>query len=154
MQVQRNEPSKSFQVEVSDSVMKMINVGPDGDFYEATDRAGFLISAATEIAAQSCPTLTTGEWCSLAEVANSLYIYPEAGVEGGLHSLLINVQDSPELDSKWSVDCNGLVRRLQCMSLAEQLAVLEIIHKFWASEAQEGGTYAERFTRLGAPGLM
>lgn len=151
-----NSPTPSHQiVRLSDSAMKMIDPDIHG-IYRVSERAGFLIGAASAIAVQSCPTLTIGEWCALAAAANGHYYTYESGVEQVLESLWCNLYDTAyEANKHYSVDCEHLAKRLNKMPLAQQLAVFEIVRKFWIrTETEVSESFAERFTRLGAPGLL
>lgn len=138
----------------SDAVASMIYPGCHDD-ESVANRVGFLISAASMLAGQSCPALTIGEWCTLAEANNDTWHTYSNGVERTLHGLWHSVFDRAyECNERWSVDCEALAVRLSNMPLAEQLSVFEIARRFWiAEESVVGETFAQKFTRLGAPGL-
>lgn len=137
----------------SNEIEKIINVDLDGDEAFA-ERITFLASAAVAVAKQSCPSLLIGEWCTVAEALNGHYVGYEATVESILDSVWASVCDSaPECDDKWSVSCEALANRLVKMQFSEQLAVFEVARKFWTTQHTDD-TFAQIFTKLGAPGLL
>lgn len=141
----------------SDSIVAKIDAvsGDDENAMEESfsGRVGFLIDAAVSIAAQSTPTLTVGEWCALADANNGTCHTFEHGMESVLSGMWHNLFDSSmSNDERFDVDCTALAKRLSKSPIAEQLAVFEIVRKFWKTK-HAGITYEEIFTGLGAPGL-
>ena len=144
------------QTHFSEITMKSIDIDPDSDeLYWFSARVGFLIDAAEHIASQSCPALTVDEWCAITEAGNGSTHVFEGGFKPALLNLWIGIQDAAHTcNKKWSVNCQTLASRLSGMSPAEQLAVFEIVRKFWQAAPYVNETYVQVFTRLGAPRLM
>lgn len=139
----------------SDSTMK--SIGPlhfDG-IELFSGRVAFLIEASDVIARHSCPCLTIGEWCAIVEANNGQLHLFDRGFETTLQGLWQNLLSlSGHSNHAYSVDGEALFDRLVNMPPAEQLAVFEIACKFWQLTPGRPGTLEERFTRLGAPGLL
>ena len=144
------------QTHFSEISMKSIDIDPNSDgFFLFSARVGFLIDSAELIASQSCPALTVDEWCAIAEAGNGSTQIFEGGLMHALQLLCTGLHDSAHrFNDKWIVDCDALAWRLVNMSPAEQLAVYELVRRFWQVQPYENETHTQLFTRLGAPGLM
>ncbi len=134
----------------SDSALHAIDLSPEAS-PSLFQRASFLIEAAAAIAAQSCPALTIGEWCTVADAHQGTAHAYGMGVTPVLSCHWDCVLEAAaECNDKWSVDCEALANRLVNLPIAEQLAVFELTRKFWRNTRHEGETYAHYFSRLGA----
>jgi hypothetical protein len=100
--------------------------------WSLSGRIADIVSRYDWVVTQAIPTLTRGEWMVFAH-ANSNAASLDWLDGGNLYWGLAwaNVADSPELGEKWGVDLRTLIDRLRSMTLAEQLAMFEVLERFW-----------------------
>lgn len=116
----------------------MAAIAPDERGLESfSGRVGFLITAGVAAASEACPALTRNEWLALADANNGTVLDYSIGYEHPISGVTLNLYDSaPELDEKWGISCADLARRIRGMPLVEQLAIFEVVRRFWRTEAE------------------
>lgn len=86
-----------------------------------------------DIVRQDCPALTEAEWCAVCDALNGHWM--EGGDGGvGVRMAWASVADADRLDglgAKWGVDAHALAARMQRMSAGEQVALAEVVERFW-----------------------
>lgn len=86
-----------------------------------------------DVVRRDCPALTEQEWCAVCDALNGHWW--EGGDGGvGVRMAWASVSDADRLDglgAKWGVDAQALAARMQCMSAGEQVALAEVVERFW-----------------------
>jgi hypothetical protein len=114
-------------------------------------RVGFMIMAAAKAATDNCPPLTLDEWCAVVESCNGMFWNYEQGPEAVVSGMAHNLFDSAEEgDEKWDVDCAALAKRIARLPFVQQLAIFEVVHKYWSKPRTAGGGFKEAFEAIGA----
>ena len=98
-----------------------------------------------EICARNRPQLTEGEWMAVCDCCNGTWFAPASTLVG---SVLTNVEDTPELADKWDIDQPALQRKLAALSYCEQVALVDMIERFWAAGSIDNAT--EQLRNIGA----
>lgn len=109
-----------------------------------TQTVNSIIDRYGEICARNRPQLTEREWLAVCDCCNGTWFTPAATLDGGA---LANVEDSPELGEKWDLDQPALQRKLAALSYCEQVALVDTIERFWASDVDNS---TERLKQIGA----
>lgn len=96
------------------------------------------------------PALTLPEWLAVCDANNGTFLEVEAIKFDPARSAWLNVADSgPDgLAEKWGVNLEDLAQKLRAMSYPEQVAVWEIIQRFWRGNHK--GDFADTFAAIGA----
>lgn len=76
-------------------------------------------------------TFTLDEWCAIAD-ANSGTFWDALS----LSMVWRNIEDSPGLDEKWGVDQSRLIRKLQGLTAAQKVCVVDVCERFWLEPNQ------------------
>jgi len=115
----------------SDLMYQKIGVdrsGPEG----LSGRVSTLCSIAIEGMDECMPALPLSEWQALLDISNGLMRTSEHGLTHMVESFRFGVAESgPECNEKWGIKCADLARKLACMTLLEQCAVMEVTRRFW-----------------------
>jgi len=103
-----------------------------------TGRINSIAERYLAIVEEARPALSRNEWMAIFDANNGLGISEEIdGLSG--HGprltwtmLWANVEDSLELGEKWQIDQAALVKKLQSLSTAAAIAIVETTQRFWA----------------------
>lgn len=85
-----------------------------------------------DIVRRDCPALTEAEWCAVCDALRGYWM--EGGGNLGVRMAWAEVTDADRLDglgAKWGVDAQALAQHMQCMSAGEQVALAEVVERFW-----------------------
>ncbi|MGH2367596.1 MAG: hypothetical protein ACRDI2_05300 [Chloroflexota bacterium] len=96
-----------------------------------------------DIVQRECPVLTEAEWCAVCDALNGYWM--EGGDNLGVRLMWAEIDDADRLNGlgvKWSIDAQALATRVQEMRVAEQVAVAEVVERFWRQTQydQDAGT--------------
>lgn len=100
-----------------------------------------------EVVRQHRPRLTESEWMLIFDALNGVLHEDPASVNG----VWIGIEDAirlDHLDTKWTVDGDALVHKLERLGYAGNLAIVETAEQFW-SGTQGAETKEDIFKRLG-----
>lgn len=104
------------------------------------NRSGRLNTVAeryTYVVERDCPTLSEAQWCAVCDALNGYWM--DAGDSGaGVRLAWAEIEDADRLNGlgeKWSVDAHALAMQLRDMSAGQQVAVAEVVQRFWAHSA-------------------
>ena len=82
---------------------------------------------------RDCPALTEAEWCAICDALNGYWL--DGGDSGaGVRLAWAEIEDADRLDglgAKWDVDANALALRLRDATAGQQVAVAEVVQRFW-----------------------
>lgn len=77
---------------------------------------------------------TRNEWCAICDANNGTMMDDDIG----WRHPWANVWDAgDELDEKWEIDRESLVRRMRALNLAGQAAITEVVERFWDRSRQQ-----------------
>lgn len=79
------------------------------------------------------PSLTVAEWKLCADSLNGVWMQ-EASMLGMTWGGIADSIRLDRLDQKWEVDGPALVRKLQALSYAETIALVDLVERFWGDE--------------------
>lgn len=86
-----------------------------------------------DIVRRDCPALTQAEWCAVCDALASYWM--GAGDSAlSIRMAWAEVVDADRLDGlgeKWGVDAAALADRMQRMSAGAQVALAEVVERFW-----------------------
>jgi hypothetical protein len=82
---------------------------------------------------RDCPALSEAQWCAICDALNGYWI--DAGDIGlGVRLAWAEVEDADRLNGlgkKWGIDATALARRLRDGTAGEQVAIAEVVQRFW-----------------------
>jgi thiol-disulfide isomerase/thioredoxin len=82
---------------------------------------------------RDCPALTEAQWCAVCDALNGYWI--DGGDSGaGVRLAWAEIEDADRLDGlgeKWGVDAHALAVQLRDSTAGQQVAVAEIVQRFW-----------------------
>lgn len=101
--------------------------------YES-NRSGRINQVAADyrsIIREETPTFSPAEWQAIADVLNGTFVADEAS----LRLVWASIADSGEdgIGEKWGIDIDALAQRVRRLSLAQLIALREVVARFWAS---------------------
>jgi hypothetical protein len=136
----------------SDKVFTSLDVDRGG-VEGLSGRVSHLCGVALSVMREATPALTEGEWCAMMDVVKG-HIHPiEYGPQAVADSFCFSIADSgPEMNEKWKVDCVDLAGRYRAMPLAAQMAVVDVVRRFWVRNDinAERASYREMLAAHGA----
>lgn len=114
-------------------------------------RVGFLVGAADEVAKSECPALPVAVWCALADANNGTIYSYEQGAEFVVSGMTHNLFDYGP-NNQFGIDAEDWARRIRKMRFAEQLAVFEVVRRFWTKRdvVNSALDYTDAFRKIGA----
>jgi len=101
-----------------------------------------------DVVRRDCPALTQAEWCAVCDALNGYWM--EGAGNLGVRMAWAEVADADRLNglgAKWGVDAPALAARMQRMSAGEQVALAEVVERFWQHCALPAG---EALAKAGA----
>lgn len=82
---------------------------------------------------RDCPTLSEAQWCAICDALNGYWM--DAGDSGaGVRLAWAEIEDADRLNGlgqKWGVDAHALATLLRDSTAGQQVAVAEIVQRFW-----------------------
>lgn len=116
---------------------------------ERSGRINAICARYTALMFEARPAFTVDEWCFLFDTLNGSLL---DGSRFG-PSLLLEVQDALRLGqgAQWKIDPETFPAKIAALPLVAKASIAECAERFWRTDALEGETYAEMFTRLGFP---
>lgn len=114
-----------------------VAIGPTGPG-ELSTRLAAILHRYRRLVDALTPRLTVAQWAAVVDANNGTDVFGDQDF-GGSAMIWANVEDSPGLGEKWSVDPDALVRSLKSMSTAELIAVTEVCRRFWQSAGTDEG---------------
>lgn len=82
-----------------------------------------------DIVRRDCPMLTEAEWCAICDALNGYWM--DAGDTLGVRFAWAELLDCEGLGEKWGVDVPTLAARLRESGAGAQVAVAEVVQRFW-----------------------
>jgi len=105
------------------------------------------------IAADECPALAEPEWMLLCDMLNGTILDTDYRTADPSRFLWADISEAGKLDGladKWSVDTEALSLRVRNMRLAQRIAIIEVVSKFWGSPHLNEAPAAEVLKECGA----
>lgn len=82
---------------------------------------------------RDCPKMTEAEWCAVCDALNGYWMdIGDLGV--GVRMAWAEIEDADRLNGlgeKWGVDAHAIAMRLRDSTAGQQVAVAEVVQKFW-----------------------
>jgi hypothetical protein len=103
------------------------------------------------ITAAGCPELRLSEWLMICDMLNAT-VMDAAGADQARH-LWADIAESGKLDGlaeKWEIDTEDLSQRVRAMSYAGQVAIIEVVGKFWRHPKLNELSSADLLREVGA----
>jgi hypothetical protein len=115
-------------------------IGPLGDGVSLSGRLTAVVLRYGDIMRRSCPPLSLAEWSAIMDACNGLCMGGDTSAPAFIWA---EIADAAGVGEKWGVDQEGLSQRLRRLPYSGQVAVAEVVERFWRAN-EEGG----RETRL------
>ena len=131
-------PPQRKNVWIGEPIRRLIDTTRPGNFSGAVNTA---IGRYQDILSRSLPDLSTEEWCLIFDSLNGTWFD-----ELTTANLWLSIADANRhhgLGDKWGVNVESLEAleaRLQALSYAECVAIVEMTERFWSRTGQ-GGSY-------------
>lgn len=103
------------------------------------------------ITQKDCPELTEQEWMMICDILNGTILDTDSRDADPARFLWADIAESGQLDgmaAKWEIDTDDLSQRVRAMSCGQQIAIIEIVQRFWSGS--NTGSYAEILKTIGA----
>ena len=117
---------------------------PDRGDYSRSGRLNTIAERYMQAVSTCMPSLSEAEWSAVLD-ANNGVVLDAMGVQG-LH---FNIEDDEGLAKRWGIDGVALSARLAAMPFAEQMAVAEVVERYWA-KTKRGASVLEGLRLAGA----
>lgn len=102
--------------------------GENDKSHSLSGRLNIMVARYARLIAEVMPTFTADEWGAIFDANNG----PADGImPDSLSMVWANVHDAKGMAEQWGVDVKKLITRMQSLSPAEGIAVLEAIDRFW-----------------------
>lgn len=106
----------------------------------ADNRSGRLNTVAERYAyvvERDCPALSEAQWGAVCDALNGYWM--DGGDSGaGVRLAWAEIEDADRLDGlgeKWGVDAHALAMQLRDSTAGQQVAVAEVVQRFWSHSA-------------------
>lgn len=119
-------------------------IGPLGDDDSLSGRLTTVMLRYGEILSRSCPSMSLAEWSAIMDACNGLYQGSDVGAPAFIWA---EIADAEGLREKWGIDQSALSDRLRKLPYPAQVAVSEVVERFWRSKEDDR---TERLKRAGA----
>lgn len=132
---------------ISDAAEKVI-----GDNENVSGRINSIIVRYGTIMEKDCPELTESEWMMICDILNGT----DHRDADPARFLWADISESGKLDGmaeKWEIDTEALSQRVRDMEYTQQVAIIEIVHRFWRGNSN-AGSYSEILKAVGAKVLQ
>lgn len=80
------------------------------------------------VVAAHCPKMSEDEWMAACDALNGACLRDDASIR----FVWAEIADCAGLGEKWSIDQFALAQRLRAMPLAEKVALIEVVERFWS----------------------
>lgn len=120
--------AKRTSVYISATAERIIGEAPDS----LSGRLNTIVARYGGILAEDCPGLAMAEWSALCDVLNGTWLLAESG--GGMDParyIWADLLDAEGVGEKLAIDARNLAERIRAMRYAEQVAICEIVTRFW-----------------------
>jgi len=107
-----------------------------GEVESLSGRINNIVRRYGAITAAECPEMAESEWSLICDLLNATVIDTDHRDTDPARFLWADIAEAGRLDGlaeKWSVDTDALSQRVRTMRLPEQIAILEVVAKFWRS---------------------
>jgi hypothetical protein len=121
-------------VYLSDPSEKVIGILGEGD--SLSGRLNNICIRYGAITAAECPALAEAEWLMICDMLNATVLDADHRDADPARFLWADIAESGKLDGlaeKWQIDTEALSQSVRNMRLAEQIAILEVVARFWRS---------------------
>lgn len=99
------------------------------------------------------PTLALAEWQMICDMLNATVIDADYRDADPARFLWADIAESGRLDGlaeKWSIDTEALSAKVRAMTYSQQVAILEVVAKFWRSPKLNELPMADLLQKCGA----
>lgn len=129
--VKPRKDSNRRSVFLSDTALAVL-----GEPESLSGRLNSVVIRYGNIIAAECPELAEAEWLLICDMLNATVMDADHRDTDPARYLWVDIGEAGQLDGlaeKWGVDTAALSDRVKAMRLAERIAILEVVGRFWRS---------------------
>lgn len=139
---------KKATVYLADSALEVIGKGENlsGRINSICTRYGAIIG-------KDCPALAVAEWMMICDILNATVLDCDSRDADPARFLWADISESGKLDGmaeKWEIDTEALSQQVRDMPYSQQVAIIEVVSRFWADCETDYPSDSDRLQAAGA----